>query len=203
MITATDPVNVDTQPTDITYWVDRCCNNRGRDTEYHLIYRDATLTVHPDRAALTALDGREVFVGHDPKRHKGRGWLGNLVTDIEEAINTLEDGGGKEPAAKLGDLIREEITQREAGNRTRAPDRTHWIQWLDEDELPVLMGAWLHRIGMLHHKYELTRRPKLGFNITSDEFELGLAAIRAKTTWTLLQRLSANRQIIYKETGVP
>lgn len=192
MLSPRQPTNIDEQPTDLSYWVQRCCKNRKSRSEYHLVYQGCTMTVHPARAALVQKDGREVFVSQSPK-YTGRGWLQNFVDDIETAVTTLNDGGGAEVKETFGDLARKEIARRESEGQRAEAERDHWIEWLKDDELPIALGAWLARVGIVEVHLDLSRKASVDFHPTNDEFEKVGAASSPNSMWGTLCRLALAR----------
>lgn len=192
MLSPQRPTNVDEQPTDLSYWVQRCCKNRKSSSEYHLLYQGCTMIVHPARGALVQKDGREVFVSQSPK-YTGRGWLQNLVGDIEAAVTTLNDGGGVEIKETFGDLVRKEITRRKTEDRRVPEEREHWVEWLNDDELPIVLGAWLARVGIVGVHLDLSRKASVDFHPTNDEFETVGSASSPSIMWGILCRLALAR----------
>lgn len=203
------PTNIDDNPVkNLDYWVRRACSQKGRHaSEYHYLYQGIIVVVHPSRAARLELDGRRVTLipEEDSKRYQGRGWLQRFVSDIEAAIQTLKDGGGDSIELTLGDKIRSEILRRNAGTPNEVPleDLELW-QFLHDDELPVLLGAWMHRIGLMSCRYELTRQDVLsGFHPTNDEFDLGRLATSPSAMWTTLSKLAtARRELAFERGGI-
>lgn len=191
-----NPTDIDANMvSDLSYWVRRATSKREAGGESHFTYKGAGLVIHPRRAAKLTRDQRTVFVDDDS--YTGRGWLDRFVGDIESAIATLEQGGGEEEEPPLGALLREEIARREAGVQPEGLDRSWW-QWLKDDELPLLLGSWLHRVGSVSLRYEITRKPLLGFYPTNEEFELGVRACQSDVLWVTLQRLSIERAQVAK-----
>jgi hypothetical protein len=191
MISPRNRTDIDQQPTGLEYWVWRASEESGRAECYYLLYKGVELDVHSKRAARVTHDGREVYVEHDPMRHKGRGWKAKLCADIEKAVEAVLAGEGEETGQTFGDELRAEIARREAGEPN---PQEHWYQWLDDDELPLLLAAWLFKAGLLSHRYEITRHDKLGFTPTSDEFNNGASAVSARTLLVTLQRLAMVRR---------
>lgn len=185
---ASRPTDIDSQPTGLDYWVRRATNQGSGES--HFVYKGVDLVVHPKRAAQLTQEGRRVLV---EKTYKGRGWLDKFVSDIEEGVSTLQAGGGAEADKCLGDKIREEIEARSAGTQSTDPDRVWW-QWLTDEELPILLGCWLHQTGIMSLRYEITKNPMLGFYTTNKEFEWGAQACQTRTLWTTLQRLAFARK---------
>lgn len=194
MLSPERPTNIDEQPTGLDHWVHRCCTNRKSSIEYHLIYKGCVLTVHPARGALVQKDGRELLVANpDGQKYKGRNWLPTLVGDIESAVQTVIAGGGATIPQTFGDKVREEIARRKTSGQRTAADREHWIEWLTDDELPIAMGAWLARTGIVNVSFNVSRRPSVDFHPTNDEFEKAGSASDPGVMWSLLGRLAHAR----------
>jgi len=191
MISPERPTDIDAQPTGLDYWVNRCCGKSG-DSEWHFKYKATTLTVHPNRAALLILGDKQVMVEHDPKRYKGRGWLENLVADIEAAVAILQNGGGKSIPKCKGDFIRAEIARRASTGQRPPEERETWLEWAEVDELPLLMGAWMLSEGVLRVRYEVSRNALLDFHPTNEEFDMS-RLVCAQNMWTLLVRVIRSR----------
>lgn len=187
---ASNPTNIDAQPTDLEYWVRRATSKREADRESHFTYKGVSLVVHPKRAAEMVYDGRSV-VAEGP--YQGRGWVGKFLGDIENGITTLLEGGGEEDGMCLGDRLRVEMGRRENGEPLPEPEERAWYQWLRDDELPILLGAWMHRVGVMGMRYDISRKPLLGFYPTNDEFHLGVQACSPSNLYVTLQRLAMAR----------
>lgn len=194
MLTPNNPTDIDQQPTGLDYWVKRCCNDQRRDSEFHLRYRGASLVVHPTRAAMVTLGDRRVFVEHDRKRHAGRQWLPNLCEDIEKAITTVAAGGGSAVQDTFGDLLRNEMARRKGTGQREPEAREHWMEWAQDDELPLLMGSWMHQCQLVRGRYEISRRPVLDFHPTNEEFEMASLA-HAGNMFIILKRLIRERML--------
>lgn len=187
---ASNPMNIDSQPTDLEYWVRRATSKREAGGESHFTYKGVSLVVHPKRAAEMVYDGRSVVV---EGTYRGRGWVGRFVGDIESGITTLLEGGGEEDGNCLGDRLRAEMERRENGDPLPEPEERHWYQWLHDDELPILLGAWMHRAGIMGMRYTISRKPMLGFYPTNDEFHHGVQACSPSNLFVTLQRLATAR----------
>ena len=116
-----------------------------------------------------------------------------LVEDAEAAIGSLKAGGGVEPDPTYGDRIRAEIAMRKAGGRSETGSRTEWFQWLEDDELPLLMGAWLHHAHIVSGRYEITKQAVVDFHADNDEFELASMAMQPSNLRVTLNRLAVAR----------
>ena len=193
---ANQPTDIDSNVvSDLSYWVLRACDGRSR-LEYHYTYKGITLVVHPKRAARLSYENRSMFVGpteDTPEPYKGRGWRDRFVADIETAVTTLLEGGGGEKADTFGDAIRVEIALRKDGVQPEDADRDWW-KWLQDDELPLFLGCWLHQAGIMSLQYNITRNSNLDFHPTHDEFELGVQVCQTRTLWVTFQKLCLTRK---------
>lgn len=197
MLSPNDPVVIEEgNPIGLSYWVRRCSETSSHRTEYYIRYRDVSVTLHPKRAALVSHQGREVLLGaSDNNPYMGKGWLQAFCKDIDTAVDTLLQGGGDVSEPGVGEQIRAEIARRqEFGGLARPPaERTEWVEWLENDELTVAMGAWLVDIGGVSCHYNLNRQPILGFHPTNDEFESTSLACRPTIMYMVLRRLAEAR----------
>jgi hypothetical protein len=171
----------------LEHWLDRACGSKARDHEYHLTYRGAVVTVAPSRVAMVEKDGRYVRVDGE----KGRGWCPAFAKAVEAAIDGLDAGGGEPIRVPLGQVIRDEIVRRNAGGQRPVSEREHWVEWLEKDELPLLLGSWLHKKNILGAHMTVSRAPALGFYPTNEEFEMG--AIFPSVMFPVLRRLADAR----------
>lgn len=197
MISPDDPTNIDEQQTDLQrsliHWVGRCCR-RGNADPYYLTHRGVALTVHPARAAYARKGDRQVMVAFNRKRHKNRGWLQNLTEDIDKAITMLEEGGGAPVQPVFGDRVRDEITRRKGTGQRSEAHRDHWVEWLLDDELPLLMGSWCYHAGLVTGRYHVQRQPKLDFHLTNDELATA-AQLSHGNLFVTLKRLARERML--------
>lgn len=181
-----DRPTVVTAGEDLGRWFDRCFSRRSSKDEYHLVHRDARITVHPARVVRVEKGGRQVVV----KGATGRGWKPKLVSGVLASIDSLDAGGGEVVQATLGDLIREEMLR---GARRPEAERERWFEWLDNDEMPLLLGSWLHVARVLGARIETSRLPSLKFHPTNEEFDLGVDASNAANLYGILYRLAIAR----------
>lgn len=180
---ANNPTNIDIEPTGLDYWVRRATDKSARG-EKHYTYQGARLVVHPQRAAMISFEGHTIMV-QDDDSYKGRGWFDRFLSDIEDAVARIKAGEGDVPQPSAGDRIREEIKLRKAGEK---PEPTEWWQYLNDEELPLLLGCWLFRSGVMSMKYEISRNAKLDFHPTNDEFNLGAQSTHHHVLWATFQR---------------
>jgi len=201
MFSPDGPLDIDQDQPGLDYWVRRIDTSNKRPTNYYLTYRGVSLTLHPGRAATVAHEGRQTVLD-DRDRYKGRGWPGRLCGDVEDAITALLAGEGEEPQQRLGHRLRAELERREEGGLHAPADpeaaEIGWYTWLLNDELKVLMAAWLHTSGCVQGKYNITKQSGVGFDPTNDEFELTPLAMRPRTAVELLVRLTSERKAHYK-----
>jgi hypothetical protein len=176
----------------LEYWLRRADDKNRRACEYYCTYQGCDLVLHPHRAFLVKYEDREILV-HDPKRYKGRGWLKKYTEDCQAAVDCILTGGGTVPEKSWGDLMREDLKARMAGNRVAVEDRTEWFQWLEEDELPLLLGTWMFSAGVVSGHREISRNPSLDFAPTHDEWEYASQAFTTRALMTTLTRLAIAR----------
>jgi hypothetical protein len=182
-----------TDKNNLEYWVRRCCD-RGRTDIFHLTWQGVALTLHPARAAYLKLGGKQLLVKHDPKRHEGRGWLPNLIEDIEDAYRRLLAGRGKDVQKVFGDLIREEVERRAGVGRRLEGERESWIEWIEDDEMPLLMGSWSYHTGLVRGRFNVSRIDKVDFQLTNDEFDKA-ARLSHSNLFITLKRLARERML--------
>jgi hypothetical protein len=194
MLSPNKPIQIDDTPANtLDYWLGRVTRDKGRrPTEYYAVYKGCELTMHPHRAVLVKFDGRQILLT-DRDKYKGRGWYKKFLEDTEATITTILAGGGEAPKPLYGDLLRTEIERREAGERNVVEDRTEWFEWLDDDELPLLFGTWLHHAGIVSGKYEITKRAVVDFHIENDEFDRAAMAMSSANLRVTLNRLAIAR----------
>lgn len=183
------------EPTDITadklnYWLDRVGRGWFGSLESHFLLTGVLLVMDPHRRVLASYEGRQILV----EGRNGRGWLAELEAAVVQAVAKLLVGEGEPLALSLGDVIRAEIERREAGGNAKpASERKAWIEWLEPDELPLALGAWMHDVGILSVRVHTTRNPSLAFQPSHDEWKGGVAASNARNVLWLLGRLAIER----------
>lgn len=182
-----DRPTVVTAGDDLGRWFDRCFARRSAKDEYHLVHRDARITVHPARVVRVEKGGRQIVV----KGTTGRGWKPKLVSGVIESIDSLDAGGGEAVKATLGDHIREAIAL--GADPKPEAERTHWFEWLKHEELTLLLGAWMHVARVLGARIETSRLPSLKFHPTNEEFDYGVDASNAANLYAILHRLAIAR----------
>lgn len=181
-----DRPTVVTAGEDLGRWFDRCFSRRSSKDEYHLVHRDARITVHPARVVRVEKGGRQIVVNGAT----GRGWKPKLVSGVLKSIDSLDAGGGEVVKATLGDLLREAIS---LGAPKPEAERKHWFEWLEHEELLLLLGSWLHVARVLGARVETSRLPSLKFHPTNEEFDLGVNASNAANLYAVLHRLALAR----------
>ena len=185
------------KPEDVTprhhleYWVRRCCDTSNKHV-YYLTYQGMELRLHPSRGAYLKHNGKQKLIQHDPKRHKGKGWVQNLIDDIEEAYKALIGGRGDPIELYFGNTIRDEIARRASGAKRLEGERESWVEWLTDDELPLVMGSWCYYAGLVHGEYHVSRVPKVDYYMTNDEFDQAAGLIPSNLFITL-KRLAVER----------
>jgi hypothetical protein len=193
MLSPDDPHIIDGTPANtLDYWIGRAANKSRRACEYYCTYKGCDLVLHPQRAVLIKHDGRQIIV-EDRHRYKHRGWQDRLVADVEKAITELQAGGGDATEPLYGDLLREELARRAQGQRRAEADRTDWFEWLDDDELPLLLGTWLFSAGIVSGRRTITKNPVVDFHPTHDEWEFASTAFTTGAHQTTLHRLAIAR----------
>lgn len=185
-----NPTDIDAQSTGLDHWVRRATDRGSSRSECHYTYQGVQLVVHPKRAAMVRFEDRVIWVGLD-KSYTGRGWFDRFLSDIETAIEDIKSGGGEQTDPPFGDKIRQEIKDRADGT---AGDPSEWWQFLDDDELPILLGCWMHKVGVMSMKYEISRNAKLDFQPTNDEFDLGARVTSPDILWATFNRLARARK---------
>lgn len=182
----------------LMYWLKKSEDKGRRPCEYYCTYHDVDRTVdidlvlHPRRACLVKYDGRQILVAN-PKRYKGRGWLQRYTEDVELAILNLVNGHGEEPEPLYGDLLRTEIALRKTGGWYKHEKRTEWFQWLELDELKLLLGTWLFSARILHGYREVSKHAVIDFRPTNEEFEHAARAYGSSALQVTLTRLAVAR----------
>ena len=193
MLSPEKPHAIDGSPANtLDYWLRRADDKARRACEYYCTYQGCELVLHPHRAFLVKYEGREILV-HNTKKYKGRGWLKKYTEDCQAAVDRILAGGGKIPAKSYGDLIREEMARREAGSLFEPEDRTEWFQWLEDDELPILLGTWMFSGGILSGRREISKNPSIDFHPTHDEWEYAQRAFSTGGHQATLTRLAIAR----------
>ena len=194
MLSPKQAVQIDDTPANsLDYWLHRVTNPRSNNRhEYYAVYRGCELVLHPGRAVMVQFDGRKILV-NDPDKYKGRGWYKKLLEDTLAAIESILAGGGETPKPLFGVLIRTEIERRASGVRNAVEDRVEWFEWLEDDELPLLFGTWLHHAGVVRGTYEITKRAVVDFHIENNEFERASMAMSSGNLRVTLSRLAAAR----------
>lgn len=176
------------------HWAHRCTTATGRPMEYYLRYRGVNVTVHPARAARVEHNGLEVTLD-DTKKYRGKGWDRKLCADIEQAVDKVLAGQGEEVPLILGNLIRKELARRTDGREMgldgpRPPgQRLYWFEWLNDDELKLLLGAWLGDVGVAIIGYTITRQPILGYTPEDGDLDLVSRVGHPSIMIGILQRL--------------
>lgn len=208
MLSPNTPTNI--APKDLRHWIQRCCD-RSNASAYHLRLGTVLLTLHPARGALARKGSRQVLIDHDGDRHTGRGWLDHLEEDVRKAVATINQGGGEPIPLCLGDRIRIEVANRSARSTLpeydhgrNAPEaRQHWVEWMEDDELDLLLGAWIYHAGMIFMEVHAERRDKVDFYPSNDEFELA-ARVNPSHLFVTLKRLAHQRMlragVVHEET---
>ena len=176
---------------DLKYWVRRCCDTSNKAV-FYLTYQGMGLRLHPARGAYLKHNGTQKLIQHDPKRHKGRGWQQNLIDDIEEAYKALIGGRGDPIELYFGDVIREEVARRESGDKRLEGERESWVEWLTDDELPLVMGSWCYYSGLVHGEFHISRVPKVDYYMTDEEFDQA-AKLSHSNLFITLKRLAVER----------
>jgi len=171
----------------LLYWVGRA--DRSQRIQY-LQYRGMNLVISSARAARINNGEREVWIG-DEQKYKRRGWVQRFTADIEQAITHLEAGLGDPIKQMFGDQLREELDRRRSGITPEFKMR--WFEWLETDELQMLMGVWLIQSGCLSHHIKITLQETLDFCPVGEEFDLSFRAVQSKQILTILQRLAHAR----------
>ena len=189
---ASNPTDIDSNSvSSLDYWVRRATDKRSKSRgESHYVYQGVRLVVHPKRAAMIEQGDRVLWVGVDSGVYKGRGWFEKFLADIETAVSNVKSGGGETKEPSLGDKLRAEILLREAGTPTTP---SLWWHFLRDDELELCLGCWMHRVGVMSLKYEITRNATLDFQPTNDEFELGARSCQSHVLWEVFKRLGNAR----------
>lgn len=200
MLSPEHPTDIDANGTGLDYWLNRACNGKGSlKTEFHLIHRGARLTVHPQRIALIEKNNKQIRV----QGRTGRGWCPEFVRSVTAAIDRLDTGGGREIARTLGHVVREEIARRATGSQRAVADRVYWCEWLEDDELPLLLGSWLFRSQIMSLSTHIQRNASITFHPTNSEFKMGTDVADPSLMLTALHRLAILRGAPTKADEMP
>jgi hypothetical protein len=177
---------------DLEYWVRRCCDSKNSNASvFYLIYQGVDLRLHPKRGAYLQFQDKQITL-EDTDRYTGRQWLKNFLGDIEDAYRALLGGRGNAIEEYFGDRIREEIARRAGASRRLEGERTSWIEWLMDDELPLVMGSWCYQSGLVTGKFSIRRVPKVDYYVMEEEFEQA-AALSHGNLFVTLKRLAVER----------
>lgn len=190
MLSPDRPTDIDANGTSLEYWLNRACNGKGSmRTEFHLVHRGAQLTVHPQRIVRIEKNNKQIRV----QGYTGRGWCPKFVAAVSAAIDRLDAGGGTALPITLGQIVREEMARRAAGTQRAVADRVYWCEWLEDDELPLLMGSWLYRSHIMSLSTHIQRNATITFHPTNSEFGMGKDVADPSLMLVTLQRLAIAR----------